>query len=70
MSLVFAGFPPYWLMLLNVEFLRLDYSSLFDTPTQQTTMSQPLQPQFGILEPFDGVFFTDYSELKLLYRGK
>ena len=25
-------------------------------------MSQPLQPQFGILEPFDGVDFTDYSE--------
>ena len=25
-------------------------------------MSQPLQPQFGILEPFDGVHFTDYSE--------
>ncbi|XP_068726314.1 uncharacterized protein [Montipora capricornis] len=25
-------------------------------------MSQPLQPQFGILKPFDGVDFTDYSE--------
>ena len=25
-------------------------------------MSQPLQAQFGILEPFDGVDFTDYSE--------
>ncbi|XP_068707834.1 uncharacterized protein [Montipora foliosa] len=25
-------------------------------------MSQRLQPQFGILEPFDGVDFTDYSE--------
>ena len=25
-------------------------------------MSQPLQGQFGILEPFDGVDFTDYSE--------
>ena len=25
-------------------------------------MSQPLQPQFGILEPFDGVDFTDCSE--------
>jgi len=25
-------------------------------------MSQPSQPQFGILEPFDGVDFTDYSE--------
>ncbi|XP_068675547.1 uncharacterized protein [Montipora foliosa] len=25
-------------------------------------MSQPLQPQFGILEPFHGVDFTDYSE--------
>ena len=25
-------------------------------------MSQPLQSQFGILEPVDGVDFTDYSE--------
>ena len=25
-------------------------------------MSLPLQPQFGILEPFDGVDFTDYIE--------
>ena len=25
-------------------------------------MSQPLQAQVGILEPFDGVDFTDYSE--------
>ena len=25
-------------------------------------MSQPLQAQFGMLEPFDGVDFTDYSE--------
>ncbi|XP_068742412.1 uncharacterized protein [Montipora capricornis] len=30
-------------------------------------MSQPLQPQFGILEPFDGVDFTDYSERLTLY---
>lgn len=35
MCLVCTGALPYWLMLLKIEFLRLDYSSLFDTPRQQ-----------------------------------
>lgn len=35
MCLVCTGTLPYWLMLLKIQFLTLDYSSLFDTPTQQ-----------------------------------
>ena len=30
-------------------------------------MSQPLQGQFGILELFDGINFTDYSECLNFY---
>ena len=30
-------------------------------------MTQQLGPQFGILEPFDGVDFTDYSECLNFY---